>query len=141
MFDTLRGMMFGGGLEQRSATHRVIARLFSNRPVWTPVNYANLAREGYRANVYVYAAVNQVVGAAAGVNWVLHKKKTQRGGGLERLDEHPFLDVWARPNPKQGRAAFIKNVLGFRRISGNTYIESIAPDTGPRRGVPLELWT
>ncbi|HEX6956251.1 MAG TPA: phage portal protein, partial [Agromyces sp.] len=46
-----------------------------------------------------------------------------------------------RPNPKQGRAAFIKNVLGFRRISGNTYIESIAPDTGPRRGVPLELWT
>lgn len=141
MLDSLRGMMFGAGTNQRSATHRVIARLFNNRAVWTPANYHNLAKEGYRANVYVYAAISQVTSAAAGVSWVLYQKNRQRAGGMTRLDSHEILDLWARPNPLQGRAAFIKNVIGYRRIAGNSYLEAIAPDTGPRRGRPLELWT
>lgn len=144
----IRRLVFGSGLNTRaSQTHRAIARMFANRAVWTSANYGNLAREGYGSNVYVYAAINQVITPAAGIPVVLYQKKSQRGGGKQRLEYGEggpgavaLADLLARPNPSQGWAAFVKSVWGFRRISGNTYIEELSPDTGPRRGMPLELW-
>lgn len=145
----IRRLMFGaGGLDTKaSATHGAIAGMFRNRPVWSNANYANLAKEGYRANVYVYAAVTQVTRAAKGIPVVLYQKKTGKGGGKQRLEYGEggpgavaLMDLLTRPNPRQGWGSFVESVWGFRRIAGNSYIEEIAPDTGPRRGMPLELW-
>lgn len=142
----IRRLIFGSGFSQKaSQTHHAIASMFRNRPVWMPVNYANLAKEGYKANVYVYAAVTQVTRAAKGIPVCLYQQK--RGGGKQRLEygeggpgAQALMDLLARPNPKQGWGAFVESVWGFRRIAGNSYIEEIAPDTGPRKGMPLELW-
>lgn len=143
----IRRLVFGtSGMGQKaSQTHRAIASMFRNRPVWTPVNYANLAREGYKANVYVHAAVSQVTRAAKGIPVVVYQQK--HGGKKQRLEygeggpgAQALMDLLTRPNPKQGWGAFVEAVWGFRRIAGNSYIEELAPSTGPRRGMPLELW-
>lgn len=144
----LRRMIFANSLDQKaSLTHRAIGGVYKNRPVWTNANYHNLASEGYRANVYVYSAITQVTRAAKGIGINFYKKNTSTRGGMQKLEygeggagARALMDLFSRPNPRQGWGAFVESVWGFRRISGNSYIEEISPETGPRRGMPLELW-
>ena len=44
----------------------------AGRPVWTPRDYAALAREGYARNPVVHRAVRMIAEAAASVPFVLY---------------------------------------------------------------------
>lgn len=119
--------------KKQSESFRAIVSLFKNRPVWTDINFAKLAKEGYQRNPYVYACVREIALACAGIPWLLYRKK----GDLVEVDDHPLLQLLKCPNPSQGQSGFIQSIVSFLMISGNAYVERV----GPRNGTPKELYT
>jgi HK97 family phage portal protein len=88
-----------------------------------------------KKNSVVFACIKEIAEAAAGVPWILYRRKP--GGERKEIDRHPLLDLIARPNPLQGRFEFLETVIAYLYLSGNTYIESV--HTGSDRA-PRELY-
>ncbi|MDR3494068.1 MAG: phage portal protein [Ancalomicrobiaceae bacterium] len=97
----------------------LISLHFVGRPVWTPRDYAGLAREGYARNPIVYRCVRLISEAASSVPWLLYQ-------GRHELDRHPLLDLLASPNPRQSGAQWLEELYGHLLVSGNAYIEAVA---------------
>lgn len=116
----------------RPLDHVLIQRL--KQPIWTPTDYAKLAREGYARNPYVFASVHITAQAAASVPWELFRESSS--GELTKLRAHPLLKLWHRPNPLMGQGKFIETLAAFVRLDGNNYTFGVGPENGP----PKELW-
>jgi HK97 family phage portal protein len=106
---------------------QAVAFSLVGRPVWTPRDYAALAREGFQKNAVVHRAVRLVAEAAASLPLTL----IDRG---RALSEHPLLSLIARPNPREGGQRFLESVYGHLMVAGNAYVETAILD-----GVPREL--
>jgi len=121
------------GLETKfSAAGPLFAMGSPGAAVWANRDYAGFAEEGYRKNVVAFQAINKVAGAVASVPWLLYAKSDLEN----EIEQHPLLDLLARPNPLMGQGEFLQNVVGYYLIAGNSYIEA----AGPLRGTPNELW-
>jgi len=103
----------------------LIAFHAQGQPVWTPRDYASLAREGFERNAIVYRAVRAVAEAASSIPWLLYE------GGQE-LDAHPLLELLKKPNPEQSGAALMEGWYGYLLISGNAYLECVSLGNEPR---------
>ncbi len=118
-----------------SATAALIAFQSHGAPVWTPRDYAALAREGYARNAVVYRCVRMISEAAASVPWLLYD-------GAAEIDEHPLLALLARPNRGQAGRAFRETLFGHLLVSGNAYVEAVAAEAegfGEAGARPREL--
>ncbi|HEY0235243.1 MAG TPA: phage portal protein [Afipia sp.] len=104
-----------------SRTAKVLAFESGGRARWTPRDYAALAREGYLANAIVHRAVRLVAENAASCSFLLYE------GALER-DNHPLLQLFARPNPRQDGASFFETLYSHLLLAGNAYVEGVALD-------------
>ena len=102
-----------------------IAVYVTGRPLWTPRDYAALAREGFQRNPVVHRAVRLVAEAAAALPLSLVE-----GGRM--LDRHPLLALLRRPNPREGGARFLESVYGHLLVAGNAYLEAVAVEGSPR---------
>lgn len=104
------------------------------QPVYTPKNYGSFVREGYRKNPTVYACINKISSAAAGIRWKLYTDKS-----MEReIETHPLLDLWNAPNPNlRGSGPLVESVFGFWHMSGNSYLWAFRPNPN---SPPLALW-
>jgi HK97 family phage portal protein len=109
------------------------------RASWSPRRFDAFAREGYQKNVVVFRSVALVARAAASVPWRLKRKGPVASGPNvgHVVEEHALLNLIRRPNPRMGGAEFFEEVLGFFLLSGNAFIESVAPSA---KASPLELW-
>lgn len=96
----------------------LISLHFVGRPMWTPRDYAGLAREGYQRNPIVYRCVRLISEAAASVPWLLYD-------GTEEVDQHPLLKLLAAPNPRQSGPEWLEELYGHLLVSGNAYIEAV----------------
>ncbi|WP_407047991.1 phage portal protein [Methyloraptor flagellatus] len=136
ILDTLRRVAGGPArpavavqAEQKSSrVGPLIALQGQGRPLWSPRDYAGLAREGYARNPIVFRAVRMVCEAAASVPLLLYEDDRE-------LTVHPLLDLIARPNPHECGRDLIEGVLGHLLVSGNAYVERVDID-----GVPRELY-
>lgn len=100
----------------------MLALYGDGRAVWTPRDYAALAREGFQRNAVVHRAIRLVAEAAASVPLT-----------LTGADEaHPLIALLSRPNPREGGASFLDRVYGHLLVSGNAYLEAVAIDGEPR---------
>jgi HK97 family phage portal protein len=108
-----------------SRTGAAIALYVAGRPLWTPRDYAALAREGFQRNPVVHRAVRLVAEAAAALPLSLIE-----GGRM--FDAHPLLSLLKRPNPREGGARFLESVYGHLLVSGNAYLEAVAVEGAPR---------
>jgi HK97 family phage portal protein len=104
-----------------SATGALIAFHSNGRPVWTPRDYAALAREGFARNAIVYRCVRMIAEAAASVPWLLYD-------GAAEVDDHPLLALLARPNRRQAGADFREALVGYLLVAGNAYVEAVSLD-------------
>jgi len=104
-----------------------------SQPVWSPRNYAALAREGYAKNPIVYRAVRLVAEAAASVPLLLYE-------GEEELVTHPLLSLLARPNAQETGPDFLEAVYGYLLTSGNAYLEQVSVDPDTVGAEPRELY-
>lgn len=91
------------------------------RPVWTPRDYEAFAREGFMQNAIVYRAVRMISEAAASVPLLLYEGDTE-------IDQHPLLDLLARPSFDHTSADFLESWYGYLLVSGNGYVEAVAVD-------------
>jgi HK97 family phage portal protein len=94
---------------------------YGGRARWTPRDYASLAREGYMQNAIVHRAVKLVAENAASVAYLVTE-------GASVRDQHPLLDLLARPNPRQEGAALLEAICAHLLLAGNAYIEAVALD-------------
>ena len=100
------------------------------QPRWTGRDFASLALEAYKINVVGFMAINRVADAIAQVEW-----ETWNGDRLIEA-ETPLSRLWDRPNELQSRSEYLRAVVSFLLIAGNSYCEKV---TGNRE--PRELWT
>lgn len=88
------------------------------QPVWTPRDYASLARESYVMNVIAYQAVNKVGEAVGSVKWTTWRGDTE-------VTESALLDLIRQPNPQQSYADLAMAKVGYKLLSGNNYDERV----------------
>ena len=121
---------------QRKASeiNRLITAFFLGEPVWTPVNFENLAREGFEKNVWVYRCVMEIAKAGSNIPFILYQKR--KSGGIKEIEQHELLDLLRRPNPFMSKQLFMENIIAFLQLSGNAYFQHV----GPNNGSPKELW-
>jgi HK97 family phage portal protein len=126
-------------LEQKvsQSAHLIHQFLGANGAVWPERNYENFAREAYIKNVINFRCVKEISQSVCSVSWKLFegddKNKTE-------VNTHPIIDLLKRPNPEDSFSFLISKAISYLPLSGNTYIESVGPSTGPNKGVPQELW-
>jgi HK97 family phage portal protein len=94
---------------------RVILFGLSKNAVWTPADYTALSKAGYENCITVYACVNFIARAAAGIEWTATV-------GKKDAPEHPILKLLSRPNEDEGRRAFIFKCFASLLLSGNRYV-------------------
>ncbi|MEZ5983466.1 MAG: phage portal protein [Parvularculaceae bacterium] len=82
--------------------------------MWTPRDYASLARAGFERNVIAYRCVRLVSEAAASI-----PLKVTDGGAA--ASEHPLLSLLQHPNPEQSGAELLETLYGFLQTAGNAY--------------------
>jgi len=128
--------LWGLGRETRaSKAGKLISLNFVGRPVWTPRNYEDFAKESYSKNAVAFRAINEIAKCAGSVPFNLFKGS---GDKKVEIEEHPLLDLLEKPNPLQHRADLIQAIVGFYLISGNSYIEQVGPVA--QGSLPRELW-
>jgi len=104
-----------------SAVGGLISLHHTGQPVWTPRDYAGLAREGYARNAIVFRCVSLLAQSVASTPVCLFENRNE-------LVNHPLLTLLARPNPRQSKAAFLEAVTGHLLVAGNAYVEAAMVD-------------
>jgi HK97 family phage portal protein len=107
-------------LAKASAVGPLIARVMLGHAVWPKRDYEKLGREGYQQNAVVHACIELISKAVADIPMIVYKGK---GDAKKEIDDHPILDLLADPNPEQDWTAFVRALVSYRSITGNTYIE------------------
>jgi HK97 family phage portal protein len=115
----LRKLLGRAPAEKASRVARLLAVERLGRPVWTPRDYAALAREAYMRNAVAHRCVTLLAQAAASVPLLLYE-------GARELTDHPLLRLLARPNPRLGGAAFLETVYSHLLVAGNAYLEAVS---------------
>ena len=104
-----------------SAVRPIVAVTGPGQPIWTPRDYASLARAGYERNVVAYRCVRLVSEAAASA------PLQTLVDGVPATD-HPLETLLRRPNPEQAGPALLETLYGFLQTAGNAYLEGVALD-------------
>jgi HK97 family phage portal protein len=108
-----------------SRAHALVHLDGPGQPVWSPRDYAALAREGYMQNPIVFRAVRMVAEAAASVPLVLWRE------GRE-IEAHPLIDLLARPGAGRCQADLLETLYAHLAIAGNAYVEAVAVEGSVR---------
>ena len=127
MASNLRSMLARWlGVEAKaSKTAKFIAWTSAGQPVWTPRDFAGLAREGFAKNAVVYRSVRMIAEAAASVPLFLFD-------GEREVDDHPLLKLIAQPNPMQCGPDLFEAWYGHLMVAGNSYLEAVSVGSEPR---------
>lgn len=108
-----------------SRTGALVALSSPGRPVWTPRDYAALAREGFGRNPVVYRCVRMIAEAAASVPWLVYE-------GEREAAEHPLLALLVQPNARASGRALMEAAYGHLLVAGNAYLEAVAVEGAVR---------
>lgn len=135
-------------------------------PILQDDNLKEHIHKGYLFNPDLYSVVNLITNSAKGVRWVLYEVKDQKKfrkyrhlpneakqfqlDKVYRLKEQSLEEVndssnqlyrlMDRPNPLQGWGEFIENVLGFKLVTGNSFVHGVILENGANAGLVNELW-
>ncbi|MBL4758393.1 MAG: phage portal protein, partial [Rhizobiales bacterium] len=106
LYSSTRSVPFGKFAQKSSKTGALVALHSQGRPVWTPRDYAALAREGFARNPVVYRCTRMIAEAAASLHWLAYE-------GERELDRHPLLELVARPNSHQAGPDLFESLFGY----------------------------
>lgn len=95
-----------------------------------PDKARHYVEEGYQLNVIVYRAVAEIVRAATSVEIELYQGQ---GDDATKIEEHPALDLIARPTPMQAWDAWLTEMLVNRMLTGEAFCYASGD-------APAEMW-
>jgi len=96
-----------------------IINLTHGTPIWTSKDYISISQEGYIDNPYAHACVDVIAKSCAGIDLMLYQKDSK--GNKKIITKHELLDLINKPNPKQSKYMFIKELVSFYLIADNAY--------------------
>ena len=104
-------------------------------------SYDSMAKNGYQKNGTVFNAARQIALSAGSVPWALFEKNSEV---RQRVDDHPLIDLWRRPNEYTGLARFVEEIFLYLHIAGEAFISTSQEGIGPEtfetsRGTPDSL--
>jgi len=133
--------------------------LSGTSPFWIAPDTTKYIEDGYQFNPIVYSTVNLITSAISGVPFKLFELKDTKSlntykaldqnsfralkikqQDFEEVGNHRILDILDCPNPNQGKSEFIKNAIGFKLVTGNSYIYGTGPDSGANAGQVHEMY-
>lgn len=136
-----------------------ILRVAQNRPVYPIDNVESYINNGYLFNPLVYSIVSFLAQKAGAIPWGVYEVKNDKAlqlyksstrpdfntkvmktKALVQLPNHELNQVFITPNILQGWAEFFEQVVGFKLVTGNSYIHMIGPTAGNNAGSIKELW-
>lgn len=98
-------------------------------PAWArQTNRVAYVEEGYQLNVVVYRAVAEITRSVSDL-------VIEVTNGGDPIENHPALDLLAKPNPMQGWDGFIAEAFTNYLLTGEMGITRY-----PDNGKPVELW-
>lgn len=136
-----------------------ILKTVKNRAVYPADNVENYIKEGYLFNPLVYSIVSFIAQKAGAIPWGAYKVKNEKAlfayksansynlntkivktKALVALPDHELNALFLQPNILQGWAEFMEQTVGFKLITGNSYIHMIGPTGGVNAGSVKEMW-
>jgi HK97 family phage portal protein len=85
---------------------------------WSNRRFADFAKEGYQRNVVAYQAIDKTSQSVAAIPVLLYR-------GDDEVMDHPAARLVRQPNAKQNWSSFVRDLVGYYRLSGNGYIERV----------------
>nr|WP_228098732.1 phage portal protein [Pedobacter sp. MC2016-24] len=58
---------------------------------------------------------------------------------MKEVDSHPIMSILDQPNPNQGWSDFVKEVVGYKLVTGNSYIYGAMPEFGVNKDKIISL--
>ena len=159
--------LFRGKKAINNQLHNALYRFMGgNTPVTMDQNMNEYIEKGYKYNHYVYSIINLITKNAASVEMCVYKKTADkkayralkgwsteakiankskylklRSKALTEVEEgDPLYNILKRPNPFTTQNDFIQQAIGFKLITGNTYIYGLGPDAGVNAGKFQEMY-
>ncbi len=117
----------------KQAAGSMIPTWQTGNPQYPPTSYERFSKDGYGRNELVYACVEELASSASEPRLAAYRKGQPEP---EKLDEHPVLDLFDRPNPFLSRYGLMSSLVMHRSLAGNAYIEKVRS----RAGKVVELW-
>lgn len=170
LFDFFRGNKPQQPIVVQKSIDRGFANLLYNTinkaPLFGEDNFQSYVDKGYQYNSDVYAIVNLITRKAATAPPVLYRivddrafqkykaftsnvvkpqdiaeANNLRKKALVEVEEtHPIIQTLHNPNDFQSYYEFMDNYLGFKLITGNSYVYGVGPSTGPNAGKFKQLY-
>ena len=128
----------------------------SGNPVYMPDNVENYIKDGYLFNPLVYSIVSFIAQKASSIPWYVYEVKNEKAlslyksaspdlaqfkksvvktKALVQIEDHELSKVFKTPNALQSWAEFVEQVVGFKLVTGNSYIHCIGPTNGVNAGL------
>ncbi len=121
--------------KENPADRSILLLYPGGQPVWTPRKYDDLAKAGYQRLEVVFACVDKIREAFAGLRWLGYQVDAK--GEADELDRnHELMRLLRRPNPRQGMGRFMGEAISYLLLAGNSYVSK----AGPKNGAPRELY-
>jgi HK97 family phage portal protein len=158
------GKALRGALAPNNLNRSLYVTLADGQPIWVGNTPEAFVRDAYLYNPDVFSVINLISRSASAVPWVLHEVKDKKSyskylrmpsdakrhnltgvmyrkdQAMEEVDGHPLMDLLRRPNPYMGMAEMFEAIIGYKLITGNSYLHGVKIQTGRDAGKFGELW-
>jgi len=147
---------------RRSIGSEVISEMLKmvrGRAIYPPDNVETYIDKGYLFNPVVYSIVSFIAQKAGAIPWGVYEVKNDKAlqlykssntynlatkivktKALVALPTHDLNELFLRPNSLQGWSDFFEQYVGFKKITGNSYVHLIGPLSGNNAGMIKEMW-
>lgn len=132
-------------------------------PIFHDANDAAYIDKGYTYNADVYSIISMITRNCKSIEWKLYevtdKKALKSFKGMtigttkdlfdarvmqvkamQEIEEHEILDVLYQPNEMQGWTDLIESLMGYKKLTGNTYLYGLMPDVGNNKGLVKRIY-
>jgi HK97 family phage portal protein len=136
-----------------------ILKMVRGRAIYPPDNVETYIDKGYLFNPVVYSIVSFIAQKAGAIPWGVYEVKNDKAlhsyksansynintkiiktKALVAIPDHELNAIFLKPNILQGWAEFFEQVVGFKLVTGNSYIHMIGPTAGLNKGSIREMW-
>lgn len=105
---------------------------------WSNRRYDIFAKESYLKNVIAFRCITEISKEVSSVEWDIFNTTTDNK--RQRVEQHDLRPLLTRANPQEGFSFLIYKLIAYLLLAGNSFLERVAPDTGPNKNTPKELY-